>query len=87
MKKIFLDLGKQPLANAFRLKGKNEFYNLENFNSRDIETLQKKYLEINESTNENDLSSKLFFIDLNWIKSNSNSYIIKNIKNLLNSIK
>jgi len=52
-----------------------------------IETLQKKYLEINETTNENDLSSKLFFIDLNWIKSNSNSYIIKNIKNLLNSIK
>ena len=27
MKIIFLDLGKQPLANDFRLKGKNEFYN------------------------------------------------------------
>ena len=28
MKKIFLNLGKQPLANDFKLKGKNEFYNL-----------------------------------------------------------
>ena len=28
MKKIFLDLGRQPLANDFKLKGENEFYNL-----------------------------------------------------------
>ena len=28
MKKTFLDLGRQPLANDFKLKGNNKFYNL-----------------------------------------------------------
>jgi len=28
MEKTLLDLGRQPLANDFKLKGENEFYNL-----------------------------------------------------------
>ena len=66
---------------------KNEFYNPDNFSSKDFETLQKEYLDIKKfDKDEYDLSLKLFFINLNWIKSNSNQYIIKNVKNLLNSI-
>ena len=66
---------------------KNEFYNPDNFSLKDIETLQKEFLNIKKfDKDENDISLKLFFIDLNWIKSNSNQYIIKNVKSLLNSI-
>jgi dTDP-4-amino-4,6-dideoxygalactose transaminase len=67
---------------------KNNFYSLEVFNSDNFIEKEKKYLEITNFVKENtDIRSKLFFIDLDWIKFNSENYLINQIKNFLKFIK
>ena len=55
MKKTFLDLGRQPLANDFKLKGENEFYNLK------LEFDQKtKLISINKRFNKKVMFNKSY---------------------------
>jgi dTDP-4-amino-4,6-dideoxygalactose transaminase len=66
----------------------NDFYKTENFYLSNFFEQEKKYSEfINNTIKVDDLRSKLFFIDLDWIKSNSEKYISKSINNFLMSIK
>ena len=67
---------------------KNDFYSLEIFNSDDFIKREEKYLEINNFVRENsDIRSRLFFIDLNWIKFNSERYLINSVEKFLKSLK
>jgi dTDP-4-amino-4,6-dideoxygalactose transaminase len=67
---------------------KNDFYSLEVFNSDNFIEKETRYLKITKFEKENsDIRSKLFFIDLDWIKYNSENYIRNNIDNFLKSLK
>ena len=72
MKKTFLDLGRQPLANDFKLKGENEFYNLK------LEFDQKtKLISINKRFNK-----KIMFNKSYTYRSSQSSTISKHFKKL-----
>jgi len=67
---------------------KNNYYNSEIFHSSNFEEKEMTYSEIAQFREDiSDIRSKLFFIDLDWIKFNSENYLINNIKYFLRSIK
>ena len=77
MKKTFLDLGRQPLANDFKLKGENEFYNLK------LEFDQKtKLISINKRFNK-----KVMFNKSYPYRSSQSSTISKHFNQLSKIIK
>ena len=80
MKKIFLDLGRQPLANDFKLKGENEFYNLK------LEFDQKtKLISINKRFNKkicNFLKKKIKFTDYKIGVKNTCDWCLRNYNSI-----
>ena len=77
MKKTFLDLGRQPLANDFKLKGESKFYNLK------LEFDQKtKLISINKRFNK-----KVMFNKSYPYRSSQSSTISKHFNQLSKIIK
>ena len=66
---------------------KNSFYDEKNFKNENFSKFEEKYYSITPiQKNKDTLLSELLFIDLNWIRYNSEKFIKDNMKNFLNNL-